>query len=79
MFAKLYETQLGQILVKIDDSDSGPAVRFFFEPEGLGVCSVALQFSDSDCGWSDAESAFDRVTEEQALLVVSEVIGKLSC
>ena len=38
VFAKLYETEVGQILVKIDEDDCVPECRIFFQPEGFGVC-----------------------------------------
>ena len=76
MFAKLYETSVGQVLVKIDDGD-GPEVRFFFEPPNLGVCSVALKFSDDDDGWDKAETAFKKVDEAQAVSIARSTIEKL--
>ncbi|WP_426427357.1 hypothetical protein [Pseudomonas palmensis] len=44
-FAKLFEfTDIGQVLVKLDDGDDGPEVRTYFVPDGLGVCSIAMTF-----------------------------------
>lgn len=75
-FAKLYnDTPHGQILVKLDtDRDEGsPEVRFFSMPPGLGVCSVALGFDDTDAGWETAEAAFEKVDEKKAI----EIIGSM--
>lgn len=61
MFAKIFESEnYGQLLVKIDTSpeDSTPEVRYFFEPEGLGVCSIAYSFADTDLGWEQADALF---------------------
>ena len=70
MFAKLYETKLGQILVKLDAGDETEAeVRFYTEPEGLGVCSLALGFND----WDKAEEAFKNVDEARALQVAEQL------
>jgi hypothetical protein len=68
MFAKIFESEtLGQLLVKIDGNDHGaPEIRVFFVPEGLGVCSVALAFTDNDEGWDSADKAFDEVELEKA-------------
>lgn len=81
MFAKLFDTKLGQILVKIDTGDDHPAeVRFFFEPEGLGVCSLAIGFTgngEDSKAWGDAEKAFEKVTKESAIDTVEKVIGHL--
>lgn len=65
MFAKLFETEEhGQILVKMDTAEdaSGPEVREYFEPEGLGVCSVAFSWSDEDedTQWEKAESTMEK-------------------
>jgi len=79
MFAKLYETEVGQILVKLDDGDDGPEVRYFFQPEGLGVCSVAVNFKDSDedTAWDNADTVFDGCTEESSLEMVKSVLETL--
>ena len=74
MFAKLYEAEAGQILVKIDSSpeEIKPEVRFYFYPPGLGVCSIALSFEDSDDGWGKAEKLFHDVDEATAFNLVEE-------
>ncbi len=41
-------------------------MRVYCEPEGLGVCSVALSWDDDDKGWDLQESCFERYTEELA-------------
>ena len=74
MFAKLYETELGQILVKQDEGDDGPEIRFFFRPEGLGVCSFALMFTDDDEGWDAADASFEKIDESSALDAVLPLI-----
>ena len=78
MFAKLFGTDKDQILVKLDTNDDGnPEIRFYFEPEGLGVCSIASSWKDdSDKSWDKAEAAFALIDEEKARNVVSEMILK---
>ncbi|MCY1341525.1 hypothetical protein D9M68_138720 [compost metagenome] len=75
-FAKLYEFEgIGQVLVKLDSGDSGPEVRFFFSPPGLGVCSLAVNFQgDEDGQWDAAEMAFDMVDEAKAKDMVEEAL-----
>ena len=77
MFAKLYPAEeLGQVLVKIDANEKGGIeVRYFFEPKGLGVCSVALEFIDDEDGsaWDKAEAAFNNVDEESAVQFVKKI------
>ncbi|MGL4573744.1 MAG: hypothetical protein ACRCV9_03035 [Burkholderiaceae bacterium] len=70
-FAKLfYLPKHGQVLAKLDkDEESSPELRWYVEPEGFGVCSLALGFHDTDDGWQKAEKAFadaDEVTATKA-------------
>ncbi|WP_287497510.1 hypothetical protein [Pandoraea sp. CB10b_02] len=78
-FAKLYETAIGQIVVMRQMGDDGPEIAFFFDPEvePLGVCSVKLGFSDDDDGHDKADKAFDAVTEEGAIKVVTSQIDQI--
>ena len=80
MFAKLYETELGQILVKQDDGDDGAEVRVFFEPEGLGVCSVALNWKQDNnkTQWKKADSAFEKMTQEAVTKLVKSTLTELA-
>lgn len=73
-FAKLYSTDAGQILVKLDSGEDGaPEIRVFAKPEELGVCSVALQFDDSDEGWDKAEAAFVKVDVSMAERIAAQI------
>ncbi|MXS82257.1 hypothetical protein [Nitrosomonas oligotropha] len=77
MFAKLFETGVGQILVKKDSGKEGPEVRFYFQPEGLGVCSVALDgFGDDENGWDAVDKAFEQIDAETAVNVVRPAINQ---
>ena len=79
MFAKLYEKEgIGQVLVKLDNSEKGPEIRYYFVPEGLGVCSVAVEFNDNADSWDKADAAFERVNEEQAIQLAREMIQKMA-
>jgi len=74
-FAKLFDTDHGQILVKLDAGEEAePEVRFYVKPDGLGVCSLALKFKDTDEGWDAAELVFDKIDKERAIAAVADVI-----
>lgn len=76
-FAKLWGDGKDQVLMKIDTGEEGaPEVRFYCEPEGLGVCSFAIGFEDSDAGWDRAESAFSEIDEERARKIVADAMGE---
>lgn len=75
MFAKLFETDIGQILVKVDDGDSGPEVRFYFTHDGFGVCCTALEFSDNDEGKEEARKVFNETSVDSAIDIAKEAIN----
>jgi hypothetical protein len=79
-FAKLFETKKhGQILVVIDEGDEGPEVRVSFTPPGMGVCSVALKFSqENEDGWDKAKNAFDLMTEVKAVDAIKPALDIVS-
>lgn len=77
-FCKLYETEIGQILVKADTNEDGePEVRFYFNPGGFGVCSVAITFKDTGAGWDKQEQAFNLITQESSLYTVNGMMKDL--
>ena len=78
-FAKLYERNGSQVLVKIDSDGKGnPEVRFFYEPKDLGVCSMAISFrDDSPEMWDRAEGIFEKVTQESAFKTVEVALEKV--
>jgi len=64
VFAKMFESeQYGQIVVIQQGADGtgDPEVRFFCSPEGLGVCSLALSFTESDTAWDSCDTTFEKV------------------
>lgn len=77
-FAKLWGDGKDQVLMKIDTSEEcAPEVRFYCEPPGLGVCSFAIGFEDSDAGWDKAEAAFNDIDEDRARKIVSDAMGEV--
>lgn len=78
-FAKLFDTERGQILVMLSDgADNEPEIRFFAKPDGLGICSIALSFPDSDEGWDAAEHVFGKVDQDGALRATAEIFNMAS-
>lgn len=75
-FCKLYEhPEIGQILVKMDtDEACDPEVRFYFVPDGLGVCSFALGFPDTDAGHELQVWTFEKIDEAAAVDAVRSVL-----
>lgn len=79
MFAKLFDRPLyGQVLVVFDSNDEGkPELRWSVKPPGLGVCSLAFGFKDTDAGWEAAEKALadadDAAADKHAHAVFSQL------
>ena len=67
-FAKLFDTQrFGQVLALLEPDDKGnPALHWYVEPKGLGVCRIALGFKDTDDGWDAAERALEKADIDAA-------------
>lgn len=79
-FAKLYETERGQIVVLRDkDSEENPAIVFMFDPgvEALAVCRLALGFQDSNEGENQRDAAFEALTEDGVRNVVFNKIDAI--
>lgn len=76
-FAKLFETNIGQVLVKMDTGEAGPEVRFYYSPEGFGVCSLAVQFEESEEGFDRQEKAFELSDEAQAISIALKITSTL--
>jgi hypothetical protein len=76
-FAKLFEdTKCGQILVMLQESDDkdGPEIRYYFKPEGMGVCNCTINYKDSETAWDSAEERFKRIKKEDVVIMVANII-----
>ena len=62
----------------IQGGDEGVEVRFSFVPNGLGVCSAAMQYKDTDKGWEDADKFFEEMTEERAVEFARGMMQKIA-
>ncbi len=81
MFAKLYGNDENQILVKLgeDPENGNPEVRIYFQPQDLGVCSLALSWNDnSDESWGKAEKSFLEMNETKAIAAINKVYDQFS-
>jgi len=70
-FAKLFGSGEKQIVVIVQrGKDGDPEIRFFYRPKDLGVCSMAINFPDSEIGWESAEKVLEKLTEERARKII---------
>lgn len=79
MFAKLYETDIGQILAVKDTTDNGePVIRFRFDVEGFGACAVSMEFVDTDTGWEMRNEGFDALDSVKCRDIAENVLSQMS-
>lgn len=78
-FAKIFNSdKFGQILIVTDIDDLGaPALKVSILPEGLGVCSTLVSFTDDDKGYEHLDKAFtgidETIAEQIALNITKEL------
>ena len=79
MFAKIFETEVGQILIKKDMGDKGPEVKLYYEPPNLGVCEIAFNWESEPekKAWENADEVFDKLNEEMAVNTVKTITNRL--
>jgi hypothetical protein len=68
-FARVFDVaRYGQIvMIKKQNDEGAPELRFFCHPEGFGVCSFAI-------GWNDDEEAEKKMDEAFSRMVMREAI-----
>lgn len=77
MFAKLYETDEGQILI-MRSGDQMPEVHICFEHAALGVCEVSVPFANDKHGWKKADAYFHGLNEKGALRLIKRTLDKFN-
>jgi hypothetical protein len=72
-FCKVFRHADSQVVVLLDPcGEDGPEIQFKARPTGLGVCSVALSFEDTDEGYEKAGQVFEEIGEEQVASIYEE-------
>lgn len=78
-FAKLFGKDADQILILIEEGESGPEISTLFQPPGLGVCKIKLLgFIAGEAGWELAQQAFERINESKARSWVAMLVTELN-
>ena len=62
MFCKVFKSKTYQqiVMLRCQDKDGAPEVRFFFQPDGMGVCEFGIGANND----VDANIRLDKVFEE---------------
>lgn len=80
-FAKLFETDRGQVLVmRRESDDDGPEIAIFFTPNAdcTGLCKIAVSgFGDDEAAEERADAAFEMITEEGAIAMAFKSMDQI--
>lgn len=70
-FARVFDVvRYGQIvMLKQQNQEGAPELRFFCQPEGMGVCSFAIGWND-DSSENKIEEAFENMVMREAIEIV---------
>jgi hypothetical protein len=72
-FTKVFDNdRYGQIVMMRKQDDQGaPEIRFFFHPEGFGVCSFAIGYDAEDpkC-WDKTDATFNNLVPQEIIQIV---------
>lgn len=55
------------VMIKKQSDEGAPEIRFFFQPDGYGVCQFAI-------GWQDDEEAEEKAIQAFAKMTPREII-----
>lgn len=71
-FAKIYDNKrYGQIVIMMKQNDGGaPEIRFFFQPEGYGVCDFSIGFNDESADEHKFAKAFAEMNPKIAVEII---------
>ena len=79
MFAKLFETDLGQLLIvrDRDDKTSQPEVRLHMQPPELGICSIRNRYPDNQSGEAAADEFFQSIDQPTATAWARQLLNSI--
>jgi hypothetical protein len=73
-FAKIFETETGQILVYLDlDDDQEPCITVSVKPDGFGVCSIKMSYT-SGAGEDMSYMAFSKFSASKAEQIANGIL-----
>lgn len=76
-FAKIFETEKGQILVMRDtnDDNEAPELKIFVKPKGMGVCCNVMSAPKSLAGIIHRDQDFESMDAERAVLLAAPLFA----
>ena len=72
-FTKILDTKkYGQVvMMKRQDSQGAPEIRFYFEGKGFGVCEFGIGFMNEDNAEARLDEAFRLITPQEVVKLVT--------
>jgi len=79
MFAKIFDSKryIQIVLMKRQDSQGAPEIRFFFTAEGLGVCEFGIGFNEDADADTRLAQAFEQLTPQEATRIIDGWVGHM--
>lgn len=66
------------VVIRGQDRDGAPEIRFFFKPDGFGVCNFGIAPNDDDAGVERRlDQAFDQMTGQEAVEIVDGWLSQM--
>jgi len=60
------------------DETDAPAIQLYFQPEGLGVCSISLSYSDTDEGEAVRDRFLESLNPESVTKIIAPALALAS-
>lgn len=72
MFSKTFDSKRYEqiVLMKRQDSQGAPEIRFYFTAEGYGVCEFGIGFHDDADAEMRLTQAFEQMTPQEATQII---------
>lgn len=58
------------VMIKKQSEEGAPEIRFFFQPEGYGVCNFGIGWNDDEDAEKKSEEAFSKMVPREVIEIV---------
>lgn len=71
-FCRTFEVERYQqiVMIKKQSDEGAPEIRFFFQPEGYGVCNFGIGWAEDDDAEQKANEAFKKMVPREVIEIV---------
>lgn len=71
-FCRTFEVSRYQqiVMIKKQSEEGAPEIRFFFQPEGYGVCHFGIGWTDDEDAEKKADEAFKNMVPREVIEIV---------